>query len=533
MSSNTSGFSAGFQPAITATDKLVNLFSGLGPQIVAALSIGGVTAAFKDQIDRIIELSNAADFVGVEVGELQAFEFAAQRIGRELDDVTGLFEEFQIRIGDANRGAGTALPVFNELGLDLDRLANTDAVSALKIVGREIEKLEKTERIFALDQLFGGDGPKLNAFFANFTENLESSETALRRFNGVLTETDVTAVRELRQEFALVRSFVELELQGTIVNLSKALDFSDSRAGLEGVLGLSDNVLKSAVVLRLLTNDFFGFRFSNLLPDSEDAAQEGSKAGRSFAENTLAQLQKIQPEVNRLFEKALDPLDKNVRSIERLFEIVDLHEKARKPLDDKIVNGVLSDISEDILKGATNLSQASNQFSEAMQALKNSELVEPQLTDAASALTKSFEKVRETLSQQVFDNLLDKGLFDFDETEGFLRGIRETLSELISIRDELSNEDFEIGVNNVAKTLGEQLQGLTADFSTSTASALEKGSVAELQARVTSNDFLKQIAESSKRNVDAQGQVRQILADLLTEEQRDPLVIERLVVPDF
>lgn len=130
----------------------------LGPLIAfyTVLRTGRAVATAADDLDR---LGKAADKLDIDVEQLAALEFAADRSGAAIASVEkGLFT-LQKRTGEAVRGIGAARLAFEELGIDAAEFAELDAAQQIELLAEQFETLAGEEtRAAVAAALFSKEG---------------------------------------------------------------------------------------------------------------------------------------------------------------------------------------------------------------------------------------------------------------------------------------------------------------------------------------------------------------------------------------
>src|SRR5699024_495665 len=90
---------------------------------VAGAAAVGIGALVTQQAERVHQQSTMAKALGITTGELQAFSYAAQRAGIDVDKASDILKDFTERLGDAARNnAGELAPILDSLGLSAQKL---------------------------------------------------------------------------------------------------------------------------------------------------------------------------------------------------------------------------------------------------------------------------------------------------------------------------------------------------------------------------------------------------------------------------
>jgi hypothetical protein len=121
-------------------------------------ALGSVAGLFAAATGRATEFGRLADKLSVPVDKLSAFAFAAETTGQSLEDLSGHFENFQERIGQAAadvEGTGEAFNAFAKIGIDAKKLLPLDAVEQVieTLTRLKLAGLSASEELTVLSSL--------------------------------------------------------------------------------------------------------------------------------------------------------------------------------------------------------------------------------------------------------------------------------------------------------------------------------------------------------------------------------------------
>lgn len=138
----------------------------------AAISAPFVVATkrFAEYGDRLAQVSART---GESVSALSELGFAAQQSGTDVETFQEGLTEMVQRLGEAKSGAGSALDGLRMIGLEAGKLADMSPGDAFAAIADGINQLPtQSDRIFAIDEIFGGDGREMISMIQQGSEGL-------------------------------------------------------------------------------------------------------------------------------------------------------------------------------------------------------------------------------------------------------------------------------------------------------------------------------------------------------------------------
>lgn len=180
-------------------------FAEFKKQALAAGVAGGVLLAkgLYDTTKEMLDLGGALDDtsarLGINVEELQRWQFAAQLSGVSTDEMNGALTKFQKNLADAADGSQTAVDAMKNLGVEVkDSSGNIrPTTEVLRDVARGVAGIQDpAKRTQALMEAFGKTGGNLGPLFANGAEGVDQLLTELEKTGGLLSEDTVKALAE-------------------------------------------------------------------------------------------------------------------------------------------------------------------------------------------------------------------------------------------------------------------------------------------------------------------------------------------------
>ncbi|ODC03238.1 hypothetical protein BFW38_06465 [Terasakiispira papahanaumokuakeensis] len=201
-------------------DKAQTVSAHLGKLRSVAVGAGAAIAALPVSVatyvsvvaDSVRETDNLSRALNVSAGELQAWQFAAEKVGIQGDKIGDIFKDIQDKIGDFVRtGGGEAADMFEQLGLSAERLIKLSPDQQLIAIGNAVSQLSsQSEKIFFMEAI--------------------ADDAA--RLLPLLDDNAVELARLRDEAFATGRALSDIDNQA-LINLSRSL--SDAGSELSGL----------------------------------------------------------------------------------------------------------------------------------------------------------------------------------------------------------------------------------------------------------------------------------------------------------
>jgi len=190
--------SEGLGKAFTKLDKIIK------GTIVGALA--GMGLAVVKSIKDVVSLNAELDKLGAQLGiggdEMATWGFISQQTGIELEDIAGGLEELRLRIAEAAKyGTGPAIDAFEKLGLSADELMAMPIEQSVGIISDKLNELDANTRQFMSDEIFGGDGRRLQKVFDLGSEGIEGMSQKAQEMGLVMDDTAKAGQMAFRDVF--------------------------------------------------------------------------------------------------------------------------------------------------------------------------------------------------------------------------------------------------------------------------------------------------------------------------------------------
>lgn len=182
------GITQGLTSIGASVAQIVNPFT-VGLAAVAAFGAGATAVArgLTDLEDRVENLGNIADKLGVSFEFIQVLEESANRSGTSIDSVSAAFGRLQKSVLGVDEESKAAQKALAEIGVTSEQLASLSPEEQYRLIGSSLAEIEDPARRTATAiALFGKTGADLIPFF----NNLGNAEADINRLGGALSALD-------------------------------------------------------------------------------------------------------------------------------------------------------------------------------------------------------------------------------------------------------------------------------------------------------------------------------------------------------
>jgi hypothetical protein len=182
------GLSQGFGSVASSVAGLVNPMTA-GVAAVAAFGAAavGVANGLVQLEDRVEQLGNLADQLGVSFEFIQTLEEAANRSGVSVETLAGSMTRLQKTLAGADEESKQAQAALGRLGVSIEELNGLSQQDQIRLIGDRLQAIEDpAKRTAAAMALFGKSGAALLPFF----NNLGPAANDIERLGGALSEID-------------------------------------------------------------------------------------------------------------------------------------------------------------------------------------------------------------------------------------------------------------------------------------------------------------------------------------------------------
>lgn len=213
----------------------------LGTQIIP-----GIVSRVREAGDKMGDLVDASERLGIGVEALQELSFAALDVGLSVGDLDGALDKLAIKAGQGDK-------IFERLGVSL---RNTDG--SLRSIGDIFDDVvskagalsSEQERLAVATDLFGkAAGPRMVLMLNQGADGVESLRARARELGLVLSETAVHGIDEAAKKLEIISYVIENQATKAFSDLMPVItDLANAVAWMLERLGQGYAVLRSYIV---------------------------------------------------------------------------------------------------------------------------------------------------------------------------------------------------------------------------------------------------------------------------------------------
>jgi hypothetical protein len=216
-------------------------FDKLGGAAATFLSVAAIQqlgVAVRDAANKLGDLKDAAEVIGITTDALQELQYAAQLSGVSADVLQGSLQKLTKNLGDAAMGGTSAKKSLDELGLSGSELSTIPLDQALSKIADKLAAVENpAQRATLATDLFGKSGLAMVNMLADGSAGLEAMAAEAQSL-GVVIDRDVIAnAAEAADKLDAMSMVVSANLTAALVNL---MPFVIDAA--QGIASLADAV---------------------------------------------------------------------------------------------------------------------------------------------------------------------------------------------------------------------------------------------------------------------------------------------------
>ncbi|MGM8931380.1 EF-hand domain-containing protein [Salinicola halophyticus] len=188
------------------------------------LSVAGMAALGTNQLRVVAQTDRLAKSIGVQTGQLQAMQYAAQFAGLEQDKMGDILKDVADKIGDAaSNGGGEAIDVINNLGLSAQKLVAISPDEQLLSIAEGLDKLgSRGQQVNALESL-GNDASRLLPLLENNAAELRRLMQQGYDLNVAMTQADIDSFVDAQSAIETMGSAVQGLTNSLLIDLAPAI----------------------------------------------------------------------------------------------------------------------------------------------------------------------------------------------------------------------------------------------------------------------------------------------------------------------
>ena len=220
---------------------------------IAVTSIMAVGAAagtafylFKNEAQRAADILNTAYRLNVNTDDLQAFQFAAERVGLSVDNVNDILKDVNDRMGDiAINGGGEMVDVFKTLNLDVAEFIGKDPISVVKGISEALKTASAQQKTQVFEAM-GNDLSFLMPLLYEMDTSLADAMQTARDLGAVISNVDLNAYHEFNKQ---------LDEASTKISNMKTIVFANLAEPMKEVISYINEMIQEAGGFEQVAND--------------------------------------------------------------------------------------------------------------------------------------------------------------------------------------------------------------------------------------------------------------------------------------
>lgn len=197
----------------------------IAAQGLAAIAVfQQLATSVKAAADRMGDLADAADSIGITTDALQELRYAAQMSGVQQDTLQQALVVLSKNLGDAAGGGSAAKDSLNALGLSASQLASVPLPKSLEIIADRIAAVENPmQRATLAADLFGKSGVKMINMLSEGSDGLARMREEAQAMGVVIDEDIIRQAQDAGDKLDAMSSVISANLSVALINLAPIL----------------------------------------------------------------------------------------------------------------------------------------------------------------------------------------------------------------------------------------------------------------------------------------------------------------------
>ena len=183
-----------------------------------------LATSVKAAADRMGDLADAADSIGITTDALQELRYAAQMSGVQQDTLQKALVALSKNLGDAAGGGSAAKDSLSALGLSASQLASVPLPKSLEIIADRIAAVENPmQRATLAADLFGKSGVQMINMLSEGSDGLARMREEAQAMGVVIDENIIRQAQEAGDKLDAMSSVISANLSVALINLAPIL----------------------------------------------------------------------------------------------------------------------------------------------------------------------------------------------------------------------------------------------------------------------------------------------------------------------
>lgn len=184
-----------FSVSVASASKRLAKFT-VGTTAVASAAIALFTKRALDQVDQLAKVSQK---LGVNIAQLQTYQFVAKRAGVEVRTFNLSIQRMLRRVAEAAVGTGEAQQALKDLGIDAKRFSKLDLDQKIRKLAEAFEQIKDPGQQLRLAfKLFDSEGVAMVNVLKRGSKELDRAVTRFKRLGGAVTAVNAKIVEQAR-----------------------------------------------------------------------------------------------------------------------------------------------------------------------------------------------------------------------------------------------------------------------------------------------------------------------------------------------
>jgi hypothetical protein len=232
-------------------------FRSLAAAAIGGLTVASVVGRINDAFKTLDATAKRALKLQVDVQEIRGLELAAELSGLAVEKINTSYGVLIRNIAAANAGGKQQQQLFQQLGLDAQKLGGMGAADQFQAIAAAIDGIQdRTQKANAAIQLFGRSGLDLLPLMANQGKGIADAMRDAQRLGGFISTAEAGRVEAANDAFSRLTFTVRSLFQRIAVDMAPALGrlFTTMAEGLKPGTALNAMLQTFGSVATLLVN---------------------------------------------------------------------------------------------------------------------------------------------------------------------------------------------------------------------------------------------------------------------------------------
>lgn len=217
-------FAADTQGNLSKAGAAFGTLANAAKAFASVAAIQQVATWVREAVDRLGDLKDAADGIGITTTALQQLQYAAQMNGVSTETLQSSLEKLSKNLGDASLGGSAAKKSLDALGLSATSLAAMPLEKALGVIADRLVTIENPMQRAALAaDMFGKSGVDMINVLAGGSQGLQDMAAEAERFGVVINQDVIDNAAAAGDKLDTLSMIISANLTEALVNVGPVL----------------------------------------------------------------------------------------------------------------------------------------------------------------------------------------------------------------------------------------------------------------------------------------------------------------------